>query len=142
MIGHGRSPRIRTLTNGFGDRHAAVTPDSYMEHRVRVELTNIDFADLRPTDEHPMHGGSAFIRYYAQLFHYIATVARDTNDAVSRLPGARGENRTLDTVIKSHVLFRLSYTRIKWWARLVSSQLPSWRSRFTVCRVCRFATDP
>ena len=77
-----------------------------------VEPTNKGFADPPPTDEDSVHGGS-FLSVPCALFHFIVTVARDTNNEASRLPGARGENRTLDTVIKSHVLFRLSYTRIK-----------------------------
>ena len=113
-----------------------------LEHRVGIEPTNTDFADPPPTDEDPMHGGSAFIRYYAQLFNCIATVARDTNDAASRLPGARGEDRTLDAVIKSHVLYRLSYTRIKMVGQVGVEPTISEEGRFTVCCVCRFATDP
>ena len=42
------------------------------------------------------------------MFHCIVAVARDTNDAVSRLPGADGGNRTHCTVIKSHVPYRLA----------------------------------
>ena len=84
-----------------------------MEHRVRVELTNGGFADPSPTDEDSTHGGSALFGITRDMFHCIVTVSRVSNNTASRLPGARGENRTLDTVIKSHVLCRLSYTRIK-----------------------------
>lgn len=75
------------------------------------------------------YGGSDLSDIMQLMFHCIATVARDTNDTVSRLPGTDGEIRTHTVLILNQVpptnWATSAYNWIRYMAALKSANYTS-----------------